>query len=105
MISEGIDQIPLKTPSSRCHNLELIGGAINQGPYGQTQATTTTHTNFQTLHRLPGKQRIGSAVRRISGGVVGNHAEFPYPFDLALLPVDMKAWADATNQSKAIQVE
>ena len=37
--------------------------------------------------------------------VVGNHAEFPHPLDVAVLPVDMKAWADASNRSKAIDVQ
>lgn len=36
--------------------------------------------------------------------VVGNHAEFPHPLDIALLPVDMKAWAGTSNKSKAIDV-
>jgi hypothetical protein len=37
--------------------------------------------------------------------VVGNHAEFPNPLDVAVLAVDMKAWTDASNKSKAINVE
>lgn len=37
--------------------------------------------------------------------VAGNHAEFPWPLDLAVLPVDMNAWADAANKSKPIGVE
>lgn len=37
--------------------------------------------------------------------IVGNHVAFPHPFDLALLPVDDKAWADLTNQSRAIALE
>lgn len=37
--------------------------------------------------------------------IVGNHAEFQWPLDLAVLPVDMSAWADATKKSKAIEPE
>lgn len=37
--------------------------------------------------------------------IVGNHVEYPDPLDLALLPVDMQAWSDTTNTSKAIDLE
>ena len=37
--------------------------------------------------------------------VVGNHVEYPAPLDLALLPVDMHAWADPSNASKAIEID
>ena len=37
--------------------------------------------------------------------VAGNHAEFLHPLDVAVLPVDMSAWADVNNKSKPIDVE
>lgn len=37
--------------------------------------------------------------------VTGNHAEFSWPLDLAVLPVDIDAWADATNTSRAIETD
>lgn len=37
--------------------------------------------------------------------IAGNHAEHLWPLDLAVLPVDMKAWPDATNKSSPIEVE
>jgi hypothetical protein len=52
--------------------------------------------------RMLGYQFDGQEEIRV---VVGNHIEFPRPLDIALLPVDMKAWADASNKSKAIEVE
>jgi hypothetical protein len=36
--------------------------------------------------------------------IVGNHSSYPLPLDLALLPVDMHAWAEPTNKSKAIEI-
>lgn len=36
---------------------------------------------------------------------VGNHVEYPAPLDLGLLPVDMTAWSDLTNGSKAIDID
>lgn len=36
---------------------------------------------------------------------VGDHAEFSWPLDLAVLPVDMGAWADGGNKSKPIEIE
>src|SRR6185369_5445901 len=38
-------------------------------------------------------------------GIIGNHAAYPAPLDLALLPVAMAAWSDPTNTSKAIEIE
>src|SRR5580658_573911 len=37
--------------------------------------------------------------------IIGNHTAYPVPLDLALLPVDMEAWSDPTNTSKAIEIE
>jgi hypothetical protein len=37
--------------------------------------------------------------------IVGNHVEYPFPLDLALLPVDMRAWAEDTNKSKGIEID
>lgn len=37
--------------------------------------------------------------------IVGNHIEYPAPLDIGLLPVDMAAWADPDNDSKAIDIE
>lgn len=37
--------------------------------------------------------------------IVGDHVEYPYPLDLALLPVDVTAWANPSNQSRAIEIE
>lgn len=37
--------------------------------------------------------------------IVGDHVEIGLPFDLALLPVDMNAWTDQSNKSKAIEVD
>lgn len=37
--------------------------------------------------------------------IIGNHIEFPAPFDVALLPVCEVAWHEATNESKAIAIE
>jgi hypothetical protein len=48
-------------------------------------------------HQFDGQEDI----RRI----VGNHVEYPFPLDLALLPVDMRAWAEDTNKSKAIEID
>lgn len=48
-------------------------------------------------HQFNGQEDI----RRI----VGNHTSYGYPVDLALLPVDMAAWNDQTNGSKAIGIE
>lgn len=48
-------------------------------------------------HQFDGQEDI----RRI----VGDHVEYPYPLDLALLPVDMTAWADPSNLSQAIGIE
>ncbi len=36
--------------------------------------------------------------------IVGDHVEYPFPLDLALLPVDMREWAGDTNKSKAIEI-
>jgi hypothetical protein len=46
-------------------------------------------------HQLGGQDTI----RR----TVGNRPVFPWPLDLALLPVDESAWHDSTNESKAIE--
>lgn len=48
-------------------------------------------------HQFNGQEDI----RRI----VGNHIEYPAPLDIGLLPVDMAAWADPGNGSKAIDIE
>jgi hypothetical protein len=48
-------------------------------------------------HQFDGQEDI----RRI----VGHHAEFPHPLDVAVLPVDMRAWADVSNKSKAIDID
>lgn len=37
--------------------------------------------------------------------IIGNHTAYTSPLDLALLPVDMAAWSNATNMSKAIEIE
>ncbi len=37
--------------------------------------------------------------------IVGDHAAFGVPLDLAVLPVDMNAWADQSNKSKAIEID
>lgn len=37
--------------------------------------------------------------------IVGDHAELPSPVDLAVLPVDMSAWADSSNESRAIDID
>jgi hypothetical protein len=37
--------------------------------------------------------------------IVGDHAAYPAPLDLALLPVDMAAWSESTNTSNAIEIE
>ena len=37
--------------------------------------------------------------------IVGDHAAYPAPLDLALLPVDMEAWSESTNTSNAIEIE
>ena len=37
--------------------------------------------------------------------IAGNHAAYPFPLDLALLPVNMQAWAETTNKSKGIEVD
>ncbi|MGJ7500313.1 hypothetical protein ACSFBF_08125 [Variovorax sp. ZT5P49] len=38
--------------------------------------------------------------------IAGNHtAECPWPLNLAVLPVDIEAWPDATNKSRPITVE
>jgi hypothetical protein len=37
--------------------------------------------------------------------VAGSHAEYPWPLDLAVLPIGMNEWADATNKSRPIEVE
>jgi hypothetical protein len=37
--------------------------------------------------------------------IVGTHVEYPFPLDLALLPVDMRAWTGETNKSKGIETE
>ena len=37
--------------------------------------------------------------------IVGDHVEYPYPLDLALLPVDQTAWANPSNLSQAIGIE
>lgn len=37
--------------------------------------------------------------------IVGNHVAHPFPLDLALLPVDMSAWAEDTNKSKGIEID
>jgi hypothetical protein len=36
---------------------------------------------------------------------IGNHVTFGAPLDLALMPVDQKAWQEASNQSRAIQLD
>jgi hypothetical protein len=48
-------------------------------------------------HQFAGQNDI----RRIAG----NHVALPAPLDLALLPVDIRAWADQTNASKAIEID
>lgn len=48
-------------------------------------------------HQFDGQEDI----RRI----VGDHAAYPLPLDLALLPVDMQAWGESTNKSKGIEIE
>ncbi|SPD62993.1 conserved protein of unknown function [Cupriavidus taiwanensis] len=53
-------------------------------------------------HRLLAHQFDGQEDIR---AIVGNHAEYPWPLDLAVLPVDMKAWPNATNKSRPIEVE
>lgn len=47
--------------------------------------------------RVDGQEQI----RRVAD----NHAEFPHPLDLAVLPVDMNASADVSNRSRAIDVK
>lgn len=37
--------------------------------------------------------------------IVGNHLAYPFPLDLALLPLDMRAWAETANQSKPIEID
>lgn len=37
--------------------------------------------------------------------VSGNHAELPWPLDLAVLPTDALAWAASSNKSKPIEIE
>lgn len=37
--------------------------------------------------------------------VVGNHTEYPWPLDLAVIPVDMNAWNSTSHESKAIEVQ
>jgi hypothetical protein len=53
--------------------------------------------NRVLTHQFDGQEDI----RRI----VGNHVEYPYPLDLALLPVNMTAWAEPSNLSQAIGIE
>lgn len=53
--------------------------------------------NRVLAHQFDGQEDI----RRI----VGDHVEYPYPLDLALLPVDMTAWDDLSNLSKTIGVD
>lgn len=58
---------------------------------------TVRHQRRVLAHQFDGQEDI----RRI----VGDHVEYPYPLDLALLPVDMTAWAEPSNQSQAIGIE
>lgn len=37
--------------------------------------------------------------------VIGNHLSIAAPYDVALLPIDEAAWADAKNQSRAIALD
>ncbi|MCC7436185.1 MAG: hypothetical protein IT363_16030 [Methanoregulaceae archaeon] len=37
--------------------------------------------------------------------LVGNHAVIPWPLDLAVLPVDMRAWAGTGNMSNTINID
>lgn len=53
--------------------------------------------NRVLAHQFDGQEDI----RRI----VGDHVEYPYPLDLALLPVNQTAWADPSNLSQAIGIE
>lgn len=53
--------------------------------------------NRVLAHQFDGQEDI-----RLIGG---DHLEYPYPLDLALLPVDMNAWNDPSNQSRAIEIE
>ena len=48
-------------------------------------------------HQFDGQEDI----RRI----VGNHVSHLFPLDLALLPVDMRAWGEDTNRSKGIEID
>lgn len=48
-------------------------------------------------HQFDGQEDI----RRI----VGDHIEYPAPLDTGLLPVDMVAWPDPSNSSKAIDIK
>ncbi|MBD3774168.1 MAG: trypsin-like peptidase domain-containing protein [Rhodobacteraceae bacterium] len=58
---------------------------------------TVRHQGRTLAHQFDGQDDV----RRI----VGNHLEYPDPLDLALLPVDMNAWTDPSNQSRAIEIE
>jgi Trypsin-like peptidase domain len=48
-------------------------------------------------HQFDGQEEVRA--------IVGNHMEYPFPLDLALLPVNMRAWSGQTNKSKGIEFE
>src|SRR4051812_27918001 len=83
------------------------GEGWGSGSYIQLGGRVFILTN-QHVSRIRAKRKVlthqfdgQDDIRRI----LGNHVEHPAPLDLGLLPIDMQAWSDPTNCSRAINLK
>jgi Trypsin-like peptidase domain len=95
---------PYRTAIYQDH--ETHGEGWGSGSYVRLNGKVFILTNYHVAaarqqrkvltHQFNGQEDI----RRIAG----DHVAYPAPLDLALLPVDMRAWSDSANMSKAVEI-
>ena len=92
------------TPISKDHG--DYGEAWGSGVYLRVADQVFILTNEHVARARTATQRL---LYKLNGrddlfAMQGNHVAFPWPLDLALLPVDAKVWSSKEHDSKAISI-
>jgi hypothetical protein len=96
---------PYRTPLLVDAGDHAVGGGT--GSYLELGGRTFILTNAHVAAIREGTRRL---VHQLAGvenfaNVIGDHSKFEYPLDLALLPVDTRAWDGLSHGSRAISLD